>query len=40
VLIAHTGPEAVVTVLAKINAKLGLISSDVKLAAEGIEKLI
>lgn len=40
VLMAHAGPEAVVTVLAKPNAKLGLIFLDVKRAAESIEKLI
>ncbi|MCU7934774.1 MAG: roadblock/LC7 domain-containing protein [Candidatus Thiodiazotropha sp. (ex Dulcina madagascariensis)] len=40
VLMAHAGPEAVVTVLAKTNAKLGLIFLDVKRAAESIEKLI
>ena len=40
VLMAHAGPEAVVTVMAKTNAKLGLIFLDVKRAAESIEKLI
>lgn len=40
VLMAHAGLEAVVTVLAKPNAKLGLIFLDVKRAAESIEKLI
>jgi predicted regulator of Ras-like GTPase activity (Roadblock/LC7/MglB family) len=40
VLMAHAGPEAVVTVLAKPNAKLGLIFLDVKRAAESIEQLI
>jgi uncharacterized protein len=40
VQMAHAGPEAVVIVLAKTNAKHGLIFLDVKRAAEGIEKLI
>ncbi|MCU7876143.1 MAG: roadblock/LC7 domain-containing protein [Candidatus Thiodiazotropha sp. (ex. Lucinoma kazani)] len=40
VLMAHAGQEAVVTILAKTNAKLGLIFLDIKRAAEGIEKLI
>ncbi len=40
VLMAHAGEEAVVTVLAKPSAKLGLIFLDVKRAAEGISKLI
>jgi uncharacterized protein len=40
VLMAHAGNEAVVTILAKPNAKLGLIFLDVKRAAESIEKLI
>ncbi|MES9867595.1 MAG: roadblock/LC7 domain-containing protein [Candidatus Thiodiazotropha sp. LLP2] len=40
VLMAHAGPEAVVTVLSKTQAKLGLIFLDVKRAAESIEKLI
>jgi predicted regulator of Ras-like GTPase activity (Roadblock/LC7/MglB family) len=40
VLMTHAGDEAVVTVLAKPDAKLGLIFLDVKRAAENISKLI
>lgn len=40
VLMTHAGDEAVVTVLAKPNAKLGLIFLDIKRAAENISKLI
>lgn len=40
VLMTHAGNEAVVTVMAKPNAKLGLIFLDVKRAAENIAKLI
>jgi predicted regulator of Ras-like GTPase activity (Roadblock/LC7/MglB family) len=40
VLMTHAGNEAVVTVLAKPNAKLGLIFLDVKRAAEQISKLV
>jgi predicted regulator of Ras-like GTPase activity (Roadblock/LC7/MglB family) len=40
VLMTHAGSEAVVTVLAKPNAKLGLIFLDVKRAAESVSKLI
>lgn len=40
VLMAYAGDEAVVTVLAKPNAKLGLIFLDVKRAAENIAQLI
>jgi predicted regulator of Ras-like GTPase activity (Roadblock/LC7/MglB family) len=40
VLMTHAGNEAVVTVLAKPNAKLGLIFLDVKRAAENISSLI
>jgi len=40
VLMTHAGNEAVVTVLAKPNAKLGLIFLDVKRAAESIKNLI
>jgi len=40
VLMTHSGENAVVTVLAKPNAKLGLIFLDVKRAAEQISKLI
>lgn len=40
VLMTHAGNEAVLTVLAKPQAKLGLIFLDVKRAAESIAKLI
>ncbi|MEE9396321.1 MAG: roadblock/LC7 domain-containing protein [Methylococcales bacterium] len=40
VLMIHAGEEAVLTVMAKPNAKLGLIFLDVKRAAENITKLI
>jgi uncharacterized protein len=40
VLMTHAGHEAVVTTLAKPNAKLGLIFLDVKRAAEAISNLI
>lgn len=40
VLMTHAGPDAVVTVLAKPKAKLGLIFLDVKRAAESIEKML
>jgi hypothetical protein len=40
VLMTGAGSEAVVTVMAKSNAKLGLIFLDVKRAAENIAKLI
>ncbi len=40
VLMTHAGKEAVLTVLAKPQAKLGLIFLDVKRAAENISKLI
>lgn len=40
VLMTYAGKEAVVTVLAKPNAKLGLIFLDVKRAAENIANLI
>jgi uncharacterized protein len=40
VLMVHAGTEAVVTVLAKPKAKLGLIFLDVKRSAESIAKLI
>lgn len=40
VVLTHAGAEAVLTVLAKPNAKLGLIFLDVKRAAESISKLI
>ncbi len=40
VLMTYGGPEAVLTVLARPNAKLGLIFLDVKRAAESIADLI
>jgi predicted regulator of Ras-like GTPase activity (Roadblock/LC7/MglB family) len=40
VLMTHAGKEAVLTVLAKPNAKLGLIFLDVRRAAESISSLI
>ena len=40
VLMTHAGGDAVVTVIAKPNAKLGLIFLDVKRASENIAKLI
>ncbi len=40
VLMIHAGKEAVLTVLAKPQAKLGLIFLDVKRAAEQISRLI
>lgn len=40
VLMTHAGAESVLTVLAKQNAKLGLIFLDVKRAAEAVGKLI
>jgi predicted regulator of Ras-like GTPase activity (Roadblock/LC7/MglB family) len=40
VLMTHAGKEAVLTVMAKPNAKLGLIFLDVKRAAESISTLI
>ena len=40
VLMTHAGQEAVVSVLAKPNARLGLIFLDVKRAAEAIGKLL
>jgi len=40
VLMAQAGDEAVVTVLAKPKAKLGLIFLDVKRAASGIAELL
>lgn len=40
VLLTHAGKDAVVTVVAKSNAKLGLIFLDVKRAAENIAKLV
>ncbi len=40
VLMTYAGEEAVLTVLAKPNAKLGLIFLDVKRAAENIAELL
>lgn len=40
VIMTHAGAEAVLTTLAKANAKLGLIFLDVKRAAEAITKVI
>lgn len=40
VLMTYAGSEAVLTVLAKPNAKLGLIFLDVKRAAESVSDLI
>ena len=40
VLMAYAGPNAVLTVLARPNAKLGLIFLDVKRAAESIVELV
>lgn len=40
VLMTHAGKEAVLSVLAKPNARLGLIFLDVKRAAEAITKLV
>lgn len=40
VLITSAGPEAVLTVMAKPHAKLGLIFLDVKRAAEAASKLL
>lgn len=40
VLLTYAGAEAVLTVLCKSNARLGLIFLDVKRAAESISKII
>ena len=40
VLMTYAGQEAVLTVLAKPNAKLGLIFLDVKRAAESISEML
>jgi predicted regulator of Ras-like GTPase activity (Roadblock/LC7/MglB family) len=40
ILMTHAGHDAVVTILAKHNARLGLIFLDVKRAAENIAKII
>lgn len=40
ILMTYAGPDAVVTVLTKPEARLGLIFLDVKRAAEGIAKVL
>lgn len=40
VIMSSAGPEAVLTVMAKPNAKLGLIFLDIKRAAETLSQLI
>ena len=40
VLMTYAGTDAVLTVMAKSNAKLGLIFLDVKRAAENVSKMI
>ncbi|MDM1708436.1 roadblock/LC7 domain-containing protein [Thiopseudomonas alkaliphila] len=40
ILMTHAGEEAVLTVVTKSNAKLGLIFLDVKRAAEAVTKII
>ena len=40
VIMSSAGPEAVLTVLAKSNTKLGLIFLDIKRAAETLSRLI
>ena len=40
VIMSSSGTEAVLTVLAKQNAKLGLLFLDIKRAAESLSKLI
>lgn len=40
ILMTHAGPEAVLTVVTKASAKLGLIFLDVKRAAEAITNVI
>ncbi len=40
VLMIHAGPDAVLTVLAKASARLGLVFLDVKRAADSIAKLV
>lgn len=40
VIMTHAGPEAVVTVVAKPTAKLGLIFLDVRRAADSIAKML
>lgn len=40
VLMTHAGPEAVVTVIAKQDTRLGLIFLDIRRAAESIAKIL
>ncbi len=40
IVMTHAGNEAVLTVLAKANARLGLIFLDVKRAATNVEKIL
>lgn len=40
ILVAHVGVEAVITVVTRSSAKLGLVFLDVQRAAEQIERLI
>ena len=40
VLMTHAGPEAVVTVIAKPDTRLGLIFLDIRRAAESIAKIL
>lgn len=40
ILMTHAGPEAVLTVVTKASAKLGLIFLDVKRAAEAVTSII
>jgi predicted regulator of Ras-like GTPase activity (Roadblock/LC7/MglB family) len=40
VIMSSAGPEAVLTVLAKPNAKLGLIFLDIKRAAQALSQLV
>ncbi len=40
VLMTHAGPEAVISVLLRSNARLGLIFLDVKRSADSISKII
>jgi len=40
ILMTHANPESVLTVVAKTNARLGLIFLDVKRAADAIGKIL
>lgn len=40
VIVSHTGPDAVIAVMAKSSAKLGLIFLDVKRAVEKVVKIM